>query len=235
MLGESTPQSLENSEEARAFLQTRVALFWKVMCLIMVLASVLGAVGAFKHPGADLVLDLALAVQAGACWWLSQRGQRSVRFLRAIEGAGMLLFFAGSSLLGRYVLIGFARERSLATAEGALMADAYLAAMGLVGAALMTAVRSALIPSSPRRALVYTAAAGVPMILSPTFLVPDGQGGLTLRALDSGAFPWLPAGLVIVWTFVIITSTVISRVIFGLRAQVREARRLGQYVIEEKI
>jgi serine/threonine protein kinase len=34
---------------------------------------------------------------------------------------------------------------------------------------------------------------------------------------------------------VVITSTLISRIIYGLRVEVREARRLGQYVLENKI
>jgi eukaryotic-like serine/threonine-protein kinase len=235
MLGERTSRSSESSEEARALLQSRVALFWKVMCVFMLVASALGAAGAFKNPGADLVVDVLLAVQAAIFWWLSRSGQRSVRFLRALEAGGMLLFFSGSSLLGRYVLIGFTRERGLVTAEGTLMADAYLSSLGLVGAALMVSIRAALIPSSPRRTLLYTALAGVPMVLSPAFLVPEPSGGLAFRALDSAAFPWLPAGLAIVWCFVILTSTVVSSVIFGLRSAVREARRLGQYVLEHKI
>ena len=37
------------------------------------------------------------------------------------------------------------------------------------------------------------------------------------------------------WTIATITCTVISRVIFGLRAEVREARRFGQYVLEHKL
>jgi hypothetical protein len=65
MLGEKTPQSVESDDEARAFLQTRIALFWKVMCLLMLFASGLALLGAFKRLGADLFIDLALAVQAG--------------------------------------------------------------------------------------------------------------------------------------------------------------------------
>ncbi len=47
--------------------------------------------------------------------------------------------------------------------------------------------------------------------------------------------PWLPVTLLVMWIFVVITSTLISKAIYGLRAEVREARRLGQYVLERKI
>ncbi len=235
MLVEKTSHSIENDEEARAFLQARVALLWKVACLFMVFASVLGSVGALVNPGPDLAVDVALAAFAGSLWWLSRRGKRSVRFSRTIEGAGLLLFFAGSSFLGRFVLVSFTRERALTTAEGALMADAYLAVLGLVGTALLVAIRAALIPSSPRRTIVYTAVGGLPALVTPTLFVPSSEGGFALRALDSAAFPWMPGALVIVWSFVVITCAVISRVIYGLRAEVREARRLGQYVIERQI
>jgi eukaryotic-like serine/threonine-protein kinase len=236
MLVDRTPQSLENNEEARAFLQQRVALFWKVICFLMLFATALAAFGAMKKPGGtDLLIDFALAVHAGACWWLCRRGVRSVRFSRAVEAVGLVVHFTGASFLGRYVLVEFLRERSLATTEGALMADAYLSALGVVGGALMIAVRAALIPSSPRRTTFYTALAGVPILLTPTVLVPASDGRFVMRALDSMAYPWFPASLVIVWSFAVITSTVLSWVIYGLRAEVREARRLGQYVLEQKI
>jgi hypothetical protein len=235
MLAERTSRNSESTEEARAFRQVRVALFWKVMFCFMLVASALAAIGAFKSPGADLLVDVALAALAGLFWWWTRRGNPSVRALRWLESVGLFLYFGGSSLLGRYVLVGFTRERSVVTAEGALMADAYLASLGLVGAALMITIRAALVPSSPRRTLLYTALTGLPMVLTPTFVVPAASGGLTLRGLDSAAFPWLPAGLAIVWTFVVITCTVVSSVIFGLRTEVREARRLGQYVLERKI
>ncbi|MES1188600.1 MAG: serine/threonine-protein kinase [Myxococcales bacterium] len=235
MLGERTSPSLDNSEEARAFLQARLALFWKILFWLMAAASGLGAVGALKRPGPDLLLDVVLAALAGAFWWLCRGGERSVRFLRALEAAGILLFFSASSFIGRYVLVGFLRERGLGTAEGALMADAYLSVLGLTGTALMIAVRAAVVPSSPRRTLLVTTLVGVPALLTPTLLVPVAQGGFKLRELASGAYPWFPAALAMVWTFVVVTCVVTSRVIYGLRAQVREARRLGQYVIEEKI
>jgi hypothetical protein len=71
----------ESSEGGRAFLQARVALFWKVMFFIILLSSGLGAIGAIARPGVDFWLVLALTAQAGALWWICARGQRSVRFL----------------------------------------------------------------------------------------------------------------------------------------------------------
>src|SRR5262245_38596522 len=126
---EATPRSIEESEEARAFLQARVALFWKVMFLLMAFASVLGALGPLKKPGADFFVDVALSLFAGAVWRLCRQGRRSVRFIRAAEAVGLVLYFSGSSFLGRYVMIGFLRDRAFTTAEGVLMADAYMATL----------------------------------------------------------------------------------------------------------
>ena len=75
------------------------------------------------------------------------------------------------------------------------MADGYVSMLQLCGMAMMVAIRAALIPSSPRRTIIVTALFGVPMILVTTVLVPVADGGLAWRALDSGAYPWLPASL----------------------------------------
>jgi hypothetical protein len=235
MPSQKTSPVSENSEEGRAFLQARVALFWKVMFFIIFLSSGLGAIGAIAKPGLDLVLTLASAAQAGIFWFLCRRGERSIEFSRLMDSGGLLVNSIIGALLGRYVFAGFAGDHSVATVEGAMMADGYVSMLQLGGMAMMVAIRAALIPSSPRRTVIVTALFGVPMILVNAVLVPGPGGGLAFRALDSAAYPWLPATAAMMWGFAIITCAVISWVIYGLRAEVREARRLGQYVLERKL
>jgi serine/threonine-protein kinase len=225
----------ENDEEARAFLQTRVALFWKVIFFIILFGGGLGAIGAVAKPGVDLFITLASATQAGIFWWLCRRGERSIRFSRGMELGGLLLNSFIGALTGRYLLAGFARDHAVVTAEGAVMADGYVSMLQLGGTAMLVAIRAALVPSSPRRTLLVSAAFGVPMILVTAAVVPVAAGGLAWRAPDSAANPWLPAATVMMWTFAVITCTVITWVIYGLRAEVREARRFGQYVLEQKL
>jgi serine/threonine protein kinase len=226
----------ENSEEARAFLQIRLALFWKVLFCFNLAGGVLGlAGGGMVKPGPDTVITFCAIVLSGALWWLSRRGKRSIRFCRIVDGGGPLLVAVVGTFLTRYILVGFVREHSVVTAEGSLMADGYVVMIDLFPAAMFLAIRAALIPSSPRRTIIITALVGVPKILLSSALVPAVGGGLAWRAANSGAFPWLPTTSIMEWTIATITCTVISRVIYGLRAEVREARRFGQYVLERKI
>jgi hypothetical protein len=228
--------STENIEEERAFLQARVALFWKVTFFIVLLGSGLGALGAVVgKPGADVLITLASTSQAGVFWWLCGRGVQSIRFSRRMESTGLMLNAFIGALTGRYLFAGFAHDHAVVGGQAAVMADAYVSLMQFGGMALLLAIRAALIPSRPRRTVILTALFGAPMILGNCLLVPTPDGWFALRAADSGAFPWMPANLVIMWGFAVITCVVISRVIYGLRAEVRQARRLGQYVLEQKL
>ncbi len=225
----------DHSEEGRAFLQARVALFWKVIFFIILLGSSLGMVGAVARPGGDLALTMLSTANAGFFWWLASRGERSIQFSRWLDAGGLLLNSTASALMGRYLLTGFATDQSLASAQAINVADGYVTMLQLSGMAMMMAIRAALIPSSPRRTMVITALFVAPMMLVTLALEPVVDGVMAWRAPDSGVFPWLPATMVIIWGFGIITCAVISQVIYGLRAEVLEARRLGQYVIERKI
>ena len=236
MARQKSPASTDDSEEARAFLQTRLALFWKVLFCFTLAGSVLGLVGKpMVEPGPDLLITVGEVVLSGGLWWLCRRGKRSVRFCRFVESFGLLAFAIIGIFLARYLLAGFVREHSVVTEEGGVMSDAYVVMIDLFPTAMFLAIRAALVPSSPRRTVGVTAMVGLPKILLGSLLVPAVGGGLALRAANSGAIPWLPMTSVMEWTIATITCTVISQVIFGLRAEVREARKFGQYVLERKI
>jgi hypothetical protein len=205
------------------------------MFFLSLLTSALGGLGVVVEPGGlELAVTVSQTAQTGIFWWLCARGQRSLGFLRGMELGGLLLNLTAGALLGRFVLTDFARDHSIVTQDGLLMVDGYITVLHVAGYGLWLAVRAALIPSGPLYTILVTSAAGIPLVAS-TLLVPAAGTRLAWRALDSAAYPWLPTTSAMVWSLVVITCTVISWVIYGLRAEVREARRLGQYVLERKI
>jgi eukaryotic-like serine/threonine-protein kinase len=225
----------DDSEAARAFLQTRVALFWKVMFFITLFGSGLGAIGAVTERGLDFWITLIVSLQSAACWRLCQRGRRSVAFSRLMESVGLLIYSTCGASVGRFMLVGVTHDHALVDPASIMMADAYVAMLQLFGTGLAASIRAALIPSQPRRTLFLTSLFGIPSVLATSLLLPAAGGRLSWRPLDSPVFPWLPITVIVMWVFVIITCTLITKVIYGLRAEVREARRLGQYVLEHKI
>jgi hypothetical protein len=75
-----------HSEEERAFLQQRVALFWKAVFLISVCAD---GVGFVVDPAVSLktgaMLNRVSILFFGLLWLFCRRGQRSWRTLHAVE------------------------------------------------------------------------------------------------------------------------------------------------------
>jgi serine/threonine-protein kinase len=229
-----TAFSTQSSEEARAFVQQRVALFWKFIFFLSLLSLGLGAAGVVVKPSVELVAGALQTIQAGATWWLCARGRRSILFSQVMETGGLLINFTTSALLGRFVLVNFSREHGLIAADSILMADGYVTMLHVAGLSLMLAIRAALVPSSLRRTIFVTVVACAPLVAC-TAVVPAAHGGLAWRPLEDAAYPWLPMTVVMMVGLVTLTCSVISQVIFGLRAEVREARKLGQYVLERKI
>jgi serine/threonine-protein kinase len=226
----------EKDEEARALLQTRLALFWKVMFFINGLGVLLGLIGVVvKRPGVDALLTALVALESLILWQICRRGVRSFRFSRMTETVGLFMCTSIGAFLGRYLYAGFIVERSITSAEGLVMADGYVSMLEICGSAMMLMIRAALVPSRPRRTVAVTAFVGIPLVLVPSLLVPDGGGGFVLRASDSAANPWLPSGIALMWMVAIGTCSVTTWVIYGLRAEVRKARRFGQYVLERKL
>src|SRR5689334_8545810 len=103
----------ESDEEARALLQTRVALFWKVIFGISALSLTLGLFGFIMKPRGETAVLALQALEAAIIWRVCSRGERSVAFLRTMESGGLFLNISASAWLGRYATLGFIAERAI--------------------------------------------------------------------------------------------------------------------------
>jgi eukaryotic-like serine/threonine-protein kinase len=229
------------SEEERVFLQQRVALFWKAVFLVALGTDVLELLldsASFFRPSA--ILDRLSTLVFALLWLLCRRGRRSWWTLLAVEWVGLALTVAVVTLAGRYLtaeaIAHFAVQDpaadpgSLALAKAA---DAYISIMTLLAGALIFTIRAAVVPSPPRATLVLTALLGVPFVAVPYFVAPASAGAPALRTAH---FPVVGAvAYTMWWAIVAVGATVVSSVVFGLRAEMRRARRLGQYTLEAKI
>ena len=239
-----TPETLRGSsrsEEERAFFQGRLALFWKAAFLISLGTDVVELLldpGAFLRTSA--IIDRVGTLSFGLLWLLCRRGRRSWSELLAVEWMGLAMVVGIIALDGRYVtaesIVHFAAQ-SPGTDPGALAltkaADAYVSITMILAGGLIFALRAALVPSPPLRTFALTSLLGLPLVLVPFFFAPASVGAPALR---TASFPVV--GLVTYsfwWAIVTAGTTVISQVVFGLRAEMRRARRLGQYTIEAKI
>ena len=97
----------------------------------------------------------------------------------------------------------------------------------LLTATIFLTLRAALIPSPTRRTVIVTAAALVgPSIVAYMMYQRNPW-------LETQAMPFYKNAI---WLgMVIVTAAIVSRVVFGLRQQVRAAMQLGQYQLQRKL
>lgn len=210
-----------DAEEARAFLQHRLALLGQWALVIGGLSTLLlfGIVGLRM----DLLMSrhgfttLALLLELGAVWLLCRMPVRiAMPWLRLVDAAVVVGLSVGGVVLQAVVELGAAFPP--AWPMPALQLNVVLA------------LRAALIPSTPRR----TAALGT----IGAAIVVAGSNLYFVRILGV-ADPLLGRimiGGVLIWcAMAVASSTLVSHVIFGLRKRAREAAQLGQYTLVEKI
>ncbi len=220
----------DTSREALAFYQRRVALFGLVGAGLSSAFLVFGLLenltsGAAYIRGAVFVFHCAGAATAAAMWLLCRSGQRSRGFVRTVETVG----FVGSCLAYEVMawsipLIG--RPDMLV----------------LFVLTLVVFARAVYVPSSPLRTLVLGLVVGLPLPLGAYVLylrVEPGLFALLAPALGLGSTEQLASGAGIgvgfSWLMAVLLATGASSVIYGLRREAREARKLGQYTLEEKL
>jgi serine/threonine protein kinase len=227
---ESEGPDARSREESRGFLQKRVARFGLMLALIFGMFfvwRVLSALSGDDSPSFAFLPWQALSVAAFAATWLLCRGRaRSVRFVRMLELS--VLCVAGGAATMMAWRISYAAHPDFIL----LLCMSYTLIL-----------RAIMVPSSARRTLVYGIVSGVPFLLSVYFIhrTKHDPSIYTLLAdprlrLDAAnlAGRWTVVSG-IWWTAGLAITTATSQVIYGLRQEVRDARRLGQYTLSEKL
>jgi serine/threonine-protein kinase len=208
-----------DSEEERAFLAQRVALyarqvgaFFAMMYLVGIVLSLSvvpdQALAIHLHPAK--LANLALIVLPLGVSWAARR-----------PGCSSITLVVGDALLPLFVTFGGALAAPYVPAGFALT----FVPMLILVLALM--FRAALIPSPPRRTVWVGVLAGLPTIWAQHELAlhePHLPGPITPTLIALGSTAWCVA--------LTVGTALVSREIYGLRTAVVKAQRLGQYTIE---
>ncbi len=228
---QTTSHPLEHSEQGRAFLQARVGLFGRIAAYIglfflayrAVLAVFGGRMQDFRHPS---MVFHALAALSLLGVWLACRGRaRSSRYIRKVELVGVLLAGCLYSAMGTYIPL--------------ISMPHYIVILSL---GLFMLARAIYVPSSSRRTAVLTGLVGIPLLVSvyltyhqmdvePWAALTSGGPLPTAHAVALSLTTWSAAW----WLCIVLLASGASRVIYGLRKEVRKVRQLGQYTLIEKL
>jgi eukaryotic-like serine/threonine-protein kinase len=211
---------LETDERGRTLLQRRLALYGAVLSLINAaywggflvtygLEPQVGFEAALRHTFSAAAL-LPTGVYLGV--WLAARGPPlPMALLRAID-------VVAHALYGTAFAISVFIHPSQSTVAFELAA----------GVMFLLIVRALLVPSSAR----FTLLLGMLLCLTPMAAVAARGAVLATGSVGPATLLAYFANWCIVGTAV---SAVASGVLYGLRRQVLDARRLGQYTLDEKL
>lgn len=221
----------ESSEEGRAFLQHRVAV-----------AGVFGATigGAFLTlrtlqylVARSLVVfdDRSMWFHLGGVasmtlmWLACRKGERSVLAVRRVETLSILGAAVSYTLMGLHVPVWEMPH--------------YLITLAIMS---MVVARAIYVPSTARRTLILTSAAGIPVLVATFWLYYnlDISTWMHVQPAVRAATPFHRATAIafftaVWWGVAVALSTGASMTIFGLRKNVADARKLGQYELIEKL
>jgi serine/threonine-protein kinase len=215
------------SREELSFLQHRVARFGLGVGAMFGFAFRL-----VTSRGRELAqLSMLYHALGTACFlaiWLACRdASRSEGYIRAVEGAGLLL--------------GGAMTQLMATAIPLVVRPEYILIMATSIAVLTRAIY---VPSTATRTFALAGVLGVfivgcvyamyldlPLELWRPLLVAYFGGDLTVDEIARGS----AIGAAAWWVPPLALSTAASAVIYGLRKRVRDVKKLGQYQLEEKL
>lgn len=218
--------------DSRAFLQQRVAAFGLAVAVILLLSLVarlllgIGFGYMTKEVAHPSFWAHAVSWIPVTCVWLICRSRSlSTRAIQIVEGVGLVLTGVCLVTMGA----------NLPAAAGAATTTAYSLSFVLIA-------RAVFVPSTAKHTAWLGFALGIPLVVAVymNFLTVDldvwnGHGFFRKineervlarsQAIQIG-FAWALTTLLAAWA---------TRVIYGLRRDVRDAKKLGQYLVEEKL
>jgi serine/threonine-protein kinase len=237
-----------------SFYQRRVGVLGKVLTVVWLVgnlasASIYIAMGWWREyfTAGTALYWIALLICLSV-WMICRRGVHSRRFARFIESASMMGSATAVSLMGRHIApqaleltargLGFdlaTLEPEAFTLLAGLQYEQILVAL-MLGLAFGYVLRAALVPSTVRRTVWITVLAIVPLFALYVFdWVPVEADRHLREAIGTYQTATLVINVLIWWTLVTIVCVSISRIIHNLRREVRQAMRLGQYTLEQKL
>ncbi|MCZ6807056.1 MAG: serine/threonine-protein kinase, partial [Deltaproteobacteria bacterium] len=228
-------RGLSESEEDRAFLQRRVALFslcvggsylffWLYRLITLLLFSSYSGLGVdFAHP--SFWWHLAAAGFFLLPWFLCRSGKRSTRFISAVDLAALSLGVLATSAMSMSIPL----ERRpdfiilLALTYVMLGRSIFVPCTGRWTLTLGTLIGAVLLTS------VYVRSLGLDWQKWST-LYPELAELTAARAAAN-----ITIEIAVWWVLTTTLATMTSAVIYGLRCRVHEVEQLGQYRLEEKL
>ncbi|HEY3494856.1 MAG TPA: serine/threonine-protein kinase [Polyangiaceae bacterium] len=210
----------QNSAEATRDLQDRLGRFARTTCVISLVMLVAYVVNAhLEGPGGapisapSRVLHLLATVLLIGVWRLTRGKNLALRTIEALDAALTIVLCTLWAGFG----IGVSPQEPIEFSV--ILATTYT-----------LIARSVVVPSSFARTLVISSVSVLPTLY---FFVTRGMGfvhgapAAQIRTFLMFAALWCGVAVV--------TAALQSRLLFGLRARIREASQLGQYTLEEKL
>jgi hypothetical protein len=218
-LGSESDPALEPSEVGgHTLLQRRLSLYGKVLVAQSILywliyAMVWGPSVGFKRSLGHIVSwEVVLLTAIYALYWIVGRGPpRATSVLLVTDVVGSLAI----GIDNVFLMLG-----DLGTISGVFE--------NLIGFLCILFFRALIVPSTVKRTLLCGALMCGPTVLGVAF----GP-----HRFDDQSLSWITVvGFSINWSVLaLIFSSVASAVLYGLRREIRDARKLGQYTLGEKL
>jgi serine/threonine-protein kinase len=213
-----------DSEEGRDFLQRRLRLFSSIVFSLSTFAFVATQLIQLGIPDHDFFMCLRehggywhifAAGVSLTVWLVTRRGLLPFKALFAIDVVGTLLALAGYSMMSR---------------ASAPHAPNQVALVMMLTTLCLLVLRAVIIPSTLLHTVLVGAVGSMPVLVLAYYTA------LVFPSANALLPPFVMTGYMLVWSVVgLVISGVASQIIYGLRAQVMRAQRLGQYELDEKI